>query len=305
MNISKHQQGITQDLPPVAYYLFFNLKSDRFDLAQTIENLKRLADGLHCVVGFGQGLMHYADSAIPYHPYTAEGKAKKLSSAANYDLALWLRSDDAGICFHQARQLVDILCVNFDCCHIIRGFTYLAKHDTSGEKDSHDLSGFIDGTENPKGDEIIDIAIIDEKIKGLTGGSFWTLQQWQHKFDWLDGASNRQKEAAIGRSLDDNEELENADQSAHIKRTEQERFDPEATIWRRSMDWADDSLNGGLMFSSFAASFYPFEIQLNAMVGNEDGIIDGVFKFSQILHTSHFFCPPFVKGKLDLSLFNF
>lgn len=68
------------------------------------------------------------------------------------------------------------------------------------------------------------------------------------------------------------------------------------------MPWADDNLNGGFMFSGFATSFRSFNLQMNNMLGGSDGIVDGVFKFSKIIETSYLWCPPFKKGKLDLSL---
>ena len=58
----------------------------------------------------------------------------------------------------------------------------------------------------------------------------------------------------IGRRLSDNEEIEDAPKSAHVKRTAQEDFEPEAFVLRRSMPWADES-GEGLVFVAFGKSF--------------------------------------------------
>ena len=106
--------------------------------------------------------------------------------------------------------------------------------------------------------------------------------------------------AFIGRRLSDNEELEAAPISAHVKRTEQESFDPPAFVVRRSLPWADAGREG-LMFVAFGKSLDAFEAQLRRMIGLEDGVIDGLFSFTRPISGSYFWCPPTADGKLDLA----
>ena len=136
----------------------------------------------------------------------------------------------------------------------------------------------------------------------MDGSSYWVVQKWQHDFNWLDRAPQHAKEEIIGRSLDGNREFSDNPVSAHVKRTAQESFVPEAFMWRRSMPWVNDELKGGLMFSCFATSFYPFEAQFARMTGEEDGVVDGLFKFSRVKQTVFLWCPPFAKGRLKLPL---
>jgi len=96
-----------------------------------------------------------------------------------------------------------------------------------------------------------------------------------------------------------NKELEKAPASAHVKRTAQESFDPEAFILRRSMPWSEGT-RGGLNFVAFGKSFDAYEAQLKRMVGAEDGITDALFKFTLPISGSYFWCPPMQRGKLDL-----
>lgn len=96
-----------------------------------------------------------------------------------------------------------------------------------------------------------------------------------------------------------NQELDDAPESAHVKRTAQESFDPEAFILRRSMPWAD-AAGEGLVFVAFGRNFDAFEALLNRMVGAEDGIADALFTFTRALTGSYFWCPPVADGRLDL-----
>jgi putative iron-dependent peroxidase len=207
------------------------------------------------------------------------------------DLALWLRGKDRGELLHLSHTVVDSLGAQFSLVEATHSFTFRRRKTASGTI-AHDLSGFEDGTENPSGEHAQSTALIQSPTVYLNGGSLWALQRWQHDFKWLSNATAKTKEQTIGRSLKDNQEIPDNLPSAHILRTEQESFTPDAYMLRRSMPWCDGHLNGGLMFSCFARSLYPFEAQLNRMCGKEDGIQDALFGFSKILGTGYYWCPP-------------
>ena len=66
------------------------------------------------------------------------------------------------------------------------------------------------------------------------------------------------------------------------------------------MPWADGA-RAGLVFVAFGKSLDAFEAQLKRMVGAEDGITDGLFKFTRPISGSYFWCPPMRNGRLDLT----
>ena len=134
----------------------------------------------------------------------------------------------------------------------------------------------------------------------MDGSSFVAVQLWVHDLDRFLTLSQDEQDNTIGRRKSDNEELDDAPASAHVKRTEQESFDPKAFILRRSMPWADTT-NQGLVFVAFGKSFDAFDALLRRMVGTEDGIVDALFRFTQPVLGSYFWCPPVVDGRLDLS----
>lgn len=93
-------------------------------------------------------------------------------------------------------------------------------------------------------------AVVDGQGTCLDGGSFVAVQQWQHDLDRFAAMSGAEQDAMIGRRRDDNQEIDDAPPSAHVKRTAQESFEPEAFVLRRSMPWAGGT-RAGLVFVSF------------------------------------------------------
>lgn len=202
----------------------------------------------------------------------------------------WVRGEDRGTLLHRSRVLVDLLGDAFKVQSVVDGFRHRV---------GRDLTGYIDGTENPKGAKALRTAILGGRGPGLNGSSYVAVQQWLHDFRAFDALSWREQDDAIGRRRRDNVELEHTPASAHIKRTAQESFDPQAFVVRRSMPWLDGQCSG-LMFVAFGASFDAYEAQMRRMAGLEDGITDALFRFSRPLTGVYYWCPPVQRGRLDL-----
>src|SRR5690606_386456 len=194
---------------------------------------------------------------------------------------LWLRGDDRGELLRRSRELVDALADGFKLDDLIEGFRY---------RDSRDLSGYIDGTENPVGEDAIAAAF------GPGGDSYVAVQRWVHDLDAFEAMRPEQRDHVVGRRLADNEELDDAPASAHVKRTAQESFEPAAFVVRRSMPGSDPH-GEGLVFVAFGRGFEAYEALLGRMVGREDGIVDALFRFTRPVSGSYFWCPPLRDGR--------
>jgi len=284
------QPGILLPLPAHARYLSFDL-TDPASARPCLSALRELADGENTVVGFGLALTTALDADIHglkrFPLITAPGLSIGSAPEAVW---IWLRGDDRGELLHRSRRITQALSPAFELKDIGDAF----KHDNG-----RDLSGYEDGTENPTDDDAIAAAIVDDST-ALACSSFVATQRWVHRFDRFNAMPRDEQDNSIGRRRSDNEELEEAPESAHVKRTAQESFAPEAFVLRRSMPWADGN-EGGLMFVAFGHSFAAFEAQLNRMVGNEDGIVDALFKFTQPVSGAYYWCPAMKDGKLDLT----
>jgi putative iron-dependent peroxidase len=200
--------------------------------------------------------------------------------------AVWLfvGGTDAGEILHRSRRVVaslgDFVRVDED----LPSFVY------SGGRD---LSGFEDGTENPKGERAVEVAF------GGAGDSFVATQRWIHDLGGFERLSPEARNDVIGRDQLSNEELAAAPLSAHVKRTAQESYDPPTFMLRRSMPWGDIREHG-LYFVAYAATLDAFERQLHRMAGLDDGISDALLKLSRAVTGGYFWCPPVTGGKLDL-----
>ncbi len=289
--MSTPQPGILAPVPSVSRYLEFGAVPDS-DPVPVLRDLATWPIDQEFVVGVGPGLVQMLGQSIeglrPFPSLSGPG-CEVLSTQA--DIWCWIRGSDRGRIIHSARSFARMLRPAFRCDRIVDGFKY---------DRGLDLTGYEDGTENPEGDAAVDAAIVEGAGPGLDGSSFVATQQWVHNLDHFEAMPQDERDNIIGRRLSDNEELDDAPVSAHVKRTEQESFDPEAFVVRRSMPWADAG-EEGLMFVAFGKSPDAFEAQLRRMTGQEDSVIDGLFRFSRPISGSYFLCPPVSKGYLDLT----
>ena len=294
-----YQPGILEPLPPVARYALFDLADPSVDAAAIKEALTRLsplANGSDVVVGIGPSLVKALGAEIPnLHEFPDfSGHGVKVPSTPG-TLWCWVRGSDLGDLLHVTRKVQKALAPAFVMRHVLDAF----RHAWSEGGHGRDLTGFEDGTENPTGEKAEEAAFAHGLGEGLDGSSYVAVQQWVHDLDAFEALGDQDRDAHIGRRMADNEELEDAPVTSHVKRTEQESFDPEAFVLRRSMPWML-SMQAGLMFVAFGKSHAAFEAQMRRMAGQEDGITDALFKISQPINGAYFWCPPMRDGRLDL-----
>jgi putative iron-dependent peroxidase len=288
--MSEPQTGILAPLPALGRYLSFSARPQG-ELRAALRALAELADGQHLVVGLGESLVRALGRNVRgLHSFaSAVGPGLELP-ATPAALWCWLRGDDRGDLVHLTRKVQAAVDGALALDQVIEAF----RHGSG-----RDLSGYEDGTENPTGDAAMQAAFVAGQGKGLDGASFVAVQQWLHDFGRFDAMSPREQDQTIGRRRSDNVELDDAPASAHVKRTAQESFEFEAFMLRRSMPWSE-GVRSGLVFVAFGKSFDAFEVQLQRMIGAEDGITDALFRFTRPITGAYFWCPPLRDGRLDL-----
>jgi putative iron-dependent peroxidase len=285
------QPAILAPVPAAARYLTFSLQPGASP-RRALTSLAAFADGNACVAGIGDSLLRALNRPV------AGMRAFPTSSAAGFEvpatpaaLWCWLRGSDRGALLNQSRALAHALGPAFVLDAAIDAF----RHGKG-----LDLTGYEDGTENPRGRKAVAAVAVDGMGAGYDGSAFVAVQQWVHDLDRFQAMSQREQDHTVGRRKRDNVELERAPASAHVKRTAQESFQPEAFVVRRSMPW-NDGTRAGLVFVAFGRSLDAYEAQLRRMVGAEDGITDALFKFTRPVTGAYFWCPPMKRGRLDLS----
>jgi putative iron-dependent peroxidase len=289
------QAGILQPVPGQARYLFFSLAQPQA-LRPALQRLAGVAGGERVVAMIRPAVVQALGRPVPglrEMPDLSGADAEVPSTPTA--LCLWLRGEDRGELVRLTHILEKFLATAFHSDRVIDAF----RHGRGPNGHGRDLTGYEDGTENPEGAEAEAAALVQGAGAGLDGCSMAVVQQWVHDFDAFERLGQPGQDHAIGRRHRDNEELDDAPASAHVKRTAQESFEPEAFVLRRSMPWAL-AHKAGLMFVAFGHSFDAFEAQMRRMAGHEDGIVDALFSFTKPVNGAYFWCPPVSDGRLDL-----
>jgi putative iron-dependent peroxidase len=166
----------------------------------------------------------------------------------------------------------------------IHGFRY---------RDSRDLTGFIDGTENPKGKARAVAALIGEEDRPFAGGSYVAVQRYVHDLERWRRLDDREQEQIIGRTKRGSIELPKAKkpETAHISRVVIERDGAELQILRQSYPWGEVQ-EAGLYFAAYTKSLDVFDSMLARMMGTTgDGLHDRLMEFSRAVTGATFFVP--------------
>ncbi|HHY08064.1 MAG TPA: Dyp-type peroxidase [Corynebacteriales bacterium] len=223
-------------------------------------------DGVNVVVGVRPSLWAEIADADDV-PETAadfaedKGEGGLMMPADQHDFWVWISGDGMDICWDWAKFVRDSYVGIAKIATEHRGWPYHANKD---------LTGFEDGTENPRRLEAPSIVGVDQ---GKPGADSCVLlyQPYEHKdFSWYEQDVEDQ-EKAIGRTKLENIELEGEDlpDYSHIART-----DIDQDIWRRNVAYGDMGTHGTL-FIGFADEQWKMEDMLDRMVGI-DGIHDAL-----------------------------
>ncbi len=157
--------------------------------------------------------------------------------------------------------------------------------------EERDLSGFVDGTENPQGEARQQVAIIADGPDA--GGSYVFTQRWEHNLKLWNRMAVEKQEAIIGRTKVDNEELPGDQRPAtsHLSRVDMKEEGKGLKILRQSLPYGSASGTHGLYFISYCNRLYNIEQQLLSMFGERDGKMDAMLRFTKPVTGSYFFAP--------------
>lgn len=298
MSDKLYQPGILEGVPAVARYAMFKLADGATvaGIQQALARLSPLANGSDVVVGIGPSLVGALGARVPgLHEFPDFSRGGVEVPSTPGTLWCWVRGGDLGDLLHLTRKVQKALAPAFALREVVDAFRHALGESGHGK----DLTGYEDGTENPSGEAAEEAAFARDRGPGVDGSSFVAVQQWVHDLDAFESLGDEDRDNHFGRRLADNEEIEDSPTSAHVKRTAQESFEPEAFLLRRSMPWMA-GLQAGLMFVAFGKSLDAFEAQMRRMAGHEDGVVDAMFSISRPVTGAYFWCPPMRGSQLDL-----
>lgn len=194
-----------------------------------------------------------------------------------HDALVWLSASAYDVIFDMARSVVGDLA----------GLASLAEETSSWSyRHDHDLTGFIDGSENPTLLDAPADALIPEGVPGAAG-SVLLLQKWKHNVDAWEALPTAQQERIIGRTKPDSIELTNKPVDSHVARTDQDEF---GNIFRRNMPYGTVH-DHGTMFVGFSSDQKRLSKMLESMAGLVNGTRDALTRYTQPLTGSYYFVP--------------
>ena len=249
----------------------------------------RTAGGTNLVIGFGPMMWDRVREGtstpqpVPFPGYaTPDGRHE--APASQRDIWVWVHGASTDIVIDVVRNVDRALSAIADLVLDVPGFVY---------HDSRDLTGFIDGTANPRIDEAAMVATLPDGSPGA-GGSCAMTMRFVHDLDAFDELAVADQELVIGRTKDESVQLDATVKpaDAHIARAEVADDDgEELAVYRRSVPWAT-AASQGLHFVSFGADLARFDLQLRHMYGLvDDGVTDRLLDFTSATTGSFWFCP--------------
>ncbi len=282
------QPGIFAQGTRSHYHLEFELAADAepADVLLALAPLRQpsvSAGGANIVVGFGPVLWRQlvGPDAVPEHlgPFPVIGGVP----VSQHDLWVWIHGTGTDEVLEVALGITRLLSGVARVAAEVAGFVY---------HDSRDLTGFVDGTENPAVEEAFEVATVPADRPGA-GGSFALLQRWIHDLGRFHALPVDEQEGVIGRTKLDSVELDDdvKPDTAHIARVVIEENGEELEIYRRSVPFGT-TRELGLQFVAFSADPGRYERMLNRMFGHsDDGLHDRLTEFSRPASSAYYFVP--------------
>jgi Dyp-type peroxidase family len=247
--------------------------------------------GPDAVVGLGAPLLDAMRAQVAgYRPLQRLSQGRYTMPATPHALWTFVPGDAPGAVFEVTERLARELGPYLRIAQSASLFSY---------RQGRDLTGYRDGSANPKGDAVHAAAFMDGEQDAPANASFALVQRWLHFRDRFRGLSDSARDHVIGRSVEADDELPEAPACAHIRRTEQESFSPAAFMFRRSMPWGDGRRHG-LQFIAFMNDLAKAEQMLSRMIGAQDGIADAILGHSQAETGAFYYVPPLQGGRLVL-----
>ena len=206
--------------------------------------------------------------------------------ATQHDAVLWLSGSAYDVIFDTGRAAIAAL----------DGIASLADETSSWPyQHDRDLTGFIDGSENPTLVEAPGYVVVPEGSPG-EGGTVLLLQKWAHDAVAWEALPVSEQERVIGRTKADSLELDPKDPTSHVASTDQDTF---GHIFRRNMPYGTIT-DHGTMFVGFAAEQKPLADMLESMAGLVSGERDALTDYSRPLTGAYYFVPS-IDSLLQLS----
>jgi porphyrinogen peroxidase len=262
--------------------------ADFAGLVRAVE-FRDLEAGLSCVLGIGSDAwdrLFGEPRPAELHPFREFRAGSRHAIATPGDLLFHIRAKRMDLCFEMAAQIMGRLGDAVTAVDEVHGFRYF---------DDRDLLGFVDGTENPRGQAVIDAALIGEEDPAFVGGSYVITQKYVHDLAGWNALPTEAQERIIGRTKLADIELDDSVKptSAHNALTTISENGQEFQIVRDNMPFGQVGAGEyGTYFIGYCRTPRVTEQMIeNMFVGRPPGNYDRILDFSRAVTGTLFFVP--------------
>jgi putative iron-dependent peroxidase len=261
------------------------------DLAALVRavEFRDLEGGLSCVMGFGSNAWdHLFGPPRPaeLHPFPEFRAGARHAVSTPGDVLFHIRAKRMDLCFELSTQIMARIGNAVSPVDEVHGFRYF---------DDRDLIGFVDGTENPRGEAATDAVLVGEEDVAFAAGSYVIVQKYLHDLDAWNALSIEAQERIIGRTKLSDIELDDSIKptSAHNALTTIVENGKEIKILRDNMPFGRAAHGEfGTYFIGYSRSPRTTEQMLeNMFIGRPPGNYDRLLDFSRAVTGNLFFVP--------------
>ena len=273
---------------PTNYAAVRSFCADLPGLVRAIE-FRNVEAGLTCVIGFGSDAwdkLFGSPRPAELHPFREIRSGNRHAVSTPGDLLFHIRAKRADLCFELAMQIMDEIGDAVSVADEVHGFRYF---------DDRDVIGFVDGTENPRGQAAQDAAIVGKEDPAFSGGSYVLVQKYLHDMKGWNALPVETQERIIGRKKLSDVELKDSEKPpyAHNALTVIEESGKELKILRDNMPFGRPGHGEiGTYFIGYSRTPRITETMLqNMFIGRPPGTYDRLLDFSTAKTGSLFFAP--------------
>lgn len=261
------------------------------DLAALIRSVGfREQEGtLSCVMGFGSDAWDMTfgkPRPAELHKFREIRAGNRHAVSTPGDLLFHIRAQRMDLCFELATQITLRLGKAIKIVDEVHGFRFF---------DSRDLIGFVDGTENPKGQDAVDATLITGEDPTFSAGSYVIVQKYLHDLAGWNALPTEKQEQIIGRTKVSDIELNDKVKPsyAHNALNKVVQDGKEIKILRDNMPFGNvGQKEWGTYFIGYSRSPKTTEEMLqNMFVGKPHGNYDRILDFSRAVTGNLFFVP--------------
>jgi len=246
-------------------------------------------NSLSCIMGVGSDAwdrLFGSPRPAELHPFREIRAEGRHAVATPGDLLFHIRARSMDLCFEFATQIMTALGGAVAVADEVHGFRFF---------DDRDLLGFVDGTENPRGQAAVDAVLIGQEDAGFAGGSYVIVQKYLHDLDGWNKLSTETQEGIIGRKKLSDVELDDAVKPsfAHNALNNLVEDGKEIKILRDNMPFGRPGHGEyGTYYIGYCRSPRPIEQMLeNMFIGKPPGNYDRLLDFSTAVTGNLFFVP--------------